>query len=122
MYILILFPGILIYAIVATFVRKDIELALPLCEIHRGERKRYQIIGGILLVGGIPAGLLLDSVLKVSSDTSVGVASLAMLAGLVFLVVSGRTMRATLIDETHAEFTGASQAFLELLPENSNHN
>jgi hypothetical protein len=64
MYILILFPGLLIYAVVALIVRKNIELALPVCDYHHSERKRYQIIGAILLVGGIPTGLLLESVLK----------------------------------------------------------
>jgi hypothetical protein len=114
---LVLFPGIVIYAVVAMVVRKNIELALPLCEVHHGERRRYQIIGAILCLFCIPAGFFLEGAIKISSDTSIGIAVLMLMAGLVFLMISGQTIRATLIDETHAEFSGAGKPFLDLLME-----
>jgi hypothetical protein len=117
LYILVLFPGIVIYAVVAMVARKNIALALPLCEVHHGERRRYQIIGAILCLFCIPAGFFLEGAIKISSDASIGIAVLMLMAGLVFLMISGQTIRATLIDETHAEFSGAGKPFLDLLME-----
>lgn len=115
MYILILFPGLLIYAIVALIVQKKMDLNLPLCELHHAERKRNLWIGGILTLGSIPGGILLGS-FGMADDKAWAVGLLSFFAGLVFLIIAGRSLRPVLIDETHGEFTGACQAFLDLLP------
>lgn len=112
---MIIFPGLLIYAIVALIVQKKMDLNLPICEVHHAERKRNLWIGGILTLGSIPGAVLFNS-MGASDEACWGVGVLAFLAGLVFLSIAGRTIRPVLIDETHGEFTGACQAFLDLLP------
>jgi hypothetical protein len=114
MYIMIIFPGLLIYAIVAMIVQKKMDINLPMCEVHHTERKRNLWIGGILTLGALPGGLLLGNLGTTETGWLVGF--LSFLAGLVFLVIAGRSLRPVLIDETHGEFTGACQAFLDLLP------
>ena len=115
MYILVLFPGLLVYAIVALIVQKKMDLNLPLCELHHTERKRNLWIGGILTLGSIPGGIL-ASTFGADDGTAWAIGLLSFLGGLVFLVIAGRSLRPVLIDDTHGEFTGACQAFLDLLP------
>ncbi len=116
MYILIVFPGILIYAIVALIVQKKMSMVVPLCEIHHGERTRYLIIGGILFVAWIPATILLNLYMGVSDTATAWISAGTFLASVVFLVLANRALRPTLIDQTHGEFTGACREFLDLLP------
>lgn len=117
LYIMILFPGLLIYAIVALIVRKSIELDVPLCDFHHGERKRYHLIGGALLLGAIPGGMFLHLAAGVPEGAAWLIGVLAFFGGLVFLGIAGRVMSPRKIDDTHAEFGGVSPEFLKLLPE-----
>lgn len=117
LYIMILFPGILIYAIVALFVRKQMELNLPLCEVHHADRKRYRLIGWLMLIGFLPFGLLLGFYVSEALGWATGVGM--FLAGLVFLIVSNLGIAPTKIDDSGGVFRGASPAFLKFLPEQS---
>lgn len=117
MYILILFPGLLIYAIVALIVRKSIELDVPVCDYHHSERKRYKGIGAALLIGAIPIGMVMGMALGVEEWIAWLVGVMAFFAGLIFFGVAGSTMSPKLIDDAHAEFGGVSPEFLKLLPE-----
>jgi hypothetical protein len=117
LYILILFPGVLIYAIVALIVRKSIELDVPICEFHHAERRRYKTIGAVLLLGAIPGGMILNMALGISEGASWLVGVLSFLAGLVFFGMASSVMSPKLIDDTHAEFGKVSPEFLKLLPQ-----
>lgn len=78
-----------------------------------------ELVGAILGLGSIPGAMLLNSFLKISDDAAIAVGILTMLAGFVFLAIAGRSLRPTLIDQTHGEFAGACQTFLDLLPKKS---
>lgn len=117
LYLLILFPGILIYAIVAMIVRKQMELNLPLCDTHHADRKRYKMLAILMLVGFIPAGLLLGSI---GSEALGWVTGIAMfVTGFVFYSLGQLGMRPLKIDEAGGEFRGACTAFLDGLAEQS---
>jgi len=116
-YLLILFPGILIYAIVAMIVRKQMELNLPLCDTHHADRKRYKMLAILMLVGFIPAGLLLGSI---GSEALGWVTGIAMfVTGFVFYSLGQLGIRPLKIDEAGGEFRGACTAFLDGLAEQS---
>ena len=117
MYIMILFPGLLIYAIVVLIVRKTMELDVPICAHHHGERKRFKIIGAVLLLGAIPGGMILNMAIGISEGAAWAVGIIAFLGGLVFLGRAGSVMSPKMIDDTHGEFGGVSAEFLKLLPE-----
>jgi hypothetical protein len=112
---MVIFPGLLIYAIVAMVVRKSIELSVPLCDVHQSERKRYIIIGTILLLGCIPAGVIAETELHLFDGAGFIVGTLMFFAGCIFLARIN-PIRPKKIDEFGAEFTGASEEFLKLLP------
>jgi hypothetical protein len=115
LYLMVIFPGLLIYAIVAMVVRKSIELSVPLCDVHQSERKRYIIIGTILLLGCIPAGVIAETELHLFDGAGFIVGTLMFFAGCIFLARIN-PIRPKKIDEFGAEFTGASEEFLKLLP------
>jgi hypothetical protein len=85
LYLLIIFPGLLIYAIIAMVVRKSIELAIPLCDVHHAERKRYILIGTILLLGCIPIGIFVETATHMFDGSGWLVGILMFIAGCIFL-------------------------------------
>ncbi len=112
---MILFPGLLIYAIVAMIVRKQMELNLPLCDAHHADRKRNKLIGTLMLVGCLPAGILLGMYASEMLGWVTGV--LMFLASLVFYSLATLGIRPTKIDDNGGTFGGVCNAFLDLLPE-----
>lgn len=116
LYLMILFPGLLIYAIVALFVRKSMELNVPLCQNHHEEKKRNNIVGAILILGCVPAGILASTALDLEAWVGWIVGFAMFIAGAVFLSIAGSFMRPQKIDESGGEFMGASEDFLRLLP------
>ena len=115
LFLLIIFPGLLIYAIVALIVRKNMELNLPLCETHHIDRKRYRLIGHFMLIGCIPAGIGLGMMASETLGWVTGV--LMFFVALIFFVVSGLGFRVTKIDEHGGVFRGACEPFLDRLPQ-----
>jgi hypothetical protein len=115
LYLMIIFPGLLIYAIVALIVRKNMELNVPLCDNHHGERKRFLIVGTVLILGCVPAGIALGVALDEGGyGFLLGV--VMFFASLVFFSRSA-FLRPAKIDEFGGEFTGAKEEFLRLLPQ-----
>lgn len=110
------FPGLLIYAIVALIVQKKMELKVPLCDLHHMERKRYNIIGTILLLGCIPLGVVVSTVLDFEFVVGFLVFFVTIIAGVVFFQMAN-LIKPSKIDNDGAQFTGAGEAFLNLLPQ-----
>ena len=115
LYLLIL-VGLLIYAIVALIVRKQVQLAVPLCEEHDSARKTKLWIGAILLLGCVPLPVALGMSLK--ADYALGLAFLLgfvmFIAGLVVISLS-QVLRPKYIGDDCAKFKGAHQEFLARL-------
>lgn len=117
--LMIIFPGLLIYAIVALVVQKKMELNVPLCEEHHGERKRYNIIGGVLLGAILPVALIGANSQSLDGTVVTLVGMIMFLASLIFFVRGGRYIRPTRIDDQQAILAGAGMAFLNALPDQS---
>jgi hypothetical protein len=115
LYLMILFPGLLIYAIVAVVVRKQMELNVPLCDTHHADRKRNHLLTAIMLIGFIPVGTIVGMSFSEPLGWMTGTGM--FLAGLVFWSMAGLGIRPAKIDEIGGEFKGACTAFLDLLPE-----
>ncbi len=114
-YFIVLF-NLLIYVIVALIVRKSMELNVPLCETHHGDRKRYNILAAILLLGFIPAGFGVGQFVSNGEGIGFLIGAIMFIAGLVFWVLASGYIRPTKIDETHGVFASVGEPFLQLLP------
>jgi hypothetical protein len=115
LYITIVFPGLLVYIIVAVIVRKQMELNLPLCDAHNNDRKRYFLIGLLMLIGFLPIGLILGFNLSEALGWITGVGM--FIAGVVFWQLSTLGIRPVKIDDARGVFSGIGDAFLTSLPE-----
>ncbi len=115
LYLLIL-AGLLIYGIVVLIVRKQAQLAVPLCEAHDSARKTKLWIGAILLLGCIPLPVALGTYLN--SDAAGPIAFLLgivmFFAGAIMISLS-QVLRATYIGDDCAKFKGADPNFLARL-------
>jgi hypothetical protein len=115
-YYFIALIALLLYIIVALIVRKSMELNVPLCDAHHSERKRYNLLAGILLLGAIPAGFVAGSFTSLGVDVGWLIGLIMFVAGLIFVIIAGNFFHPTQIDETHGVFAGAGEDFLRLLP------
>ena len=111
LYILAISP--IIYIIVALIVRKQVKVAVPLCEVHRAIRQKRLWIGALCLLGCIPLPMILGTYVR--DDSIVGI---AILLGIVMFLVgaillsTAAPLRATFISRDSAEFSGAAEPFL----------
>jgi len=108
----------IIYIIVAVIVRKRAELMIPVCDEHRQRRKNMIIATWILVLGFIPAGILVGSLIS-DSDTAGGVGILTSTVLLIAAFVTGAkaaTLRPREITDSSATFSGVGEQFLALLP------
>ncbi len=112
---MILFPGILIYAIVAMFVRKLMELNLPICDVHLEDRKRYKLLALLFFIAFIPVGALLGNYFSEVLGWVTGTAM--MIASFAFYNQSQLGIACKKIDEEGGIFRGACMSFLDRLPE-----
>ncbi len=108
----------IVYLIVALIVVKRAELLVPMCPEHIQRRKNLLIATWVLLLGFIPAGIFVGSLI---SDYNTAVL-LGMLTSLVVLIAAGVTgigtviMRPHEITATSATFAGVCEPFLTKLP------
>lgn len=107
--------NILIYAIVAMIVRKQMELNVPLCEGHHADRKRYKLIATLMLVLFIPVGVVLGMYFSEAMGWITG--TVMFLVSMVFYIMMGLGFAPKKIDEAGGIFRGACAAFLNQLPE-----
>lgn len=113
LYLLIIFPGLLIYAIVATIVMKRQKLEVPLCDQHRQRRRMYLGIGWLLFLGCIPAGIWVGTSGPDMDGWGMLVGFGAFFASLVLFVLGTRVMTPKVIDDREGKFAGVSPAFIQ---------
>ncbi len=113
----------IIYLIIALIVRKKINLDVPLCADHKSQRTKNLWIGLLLLLGCIPAGIVLGG--TVGGDAGMGagilVGTAAFIAGVIFLGPGRAMLSPRFIDNTRATFRGAGEVFLNMIPEGAPH-
>lgn len=115
LYFLIL-VNLLVYALVAYFVQKRMELRVPVCSVHADRYHKNRLAGILLLVGAIPTLIVFAVILPDSIGWSI-LLCIAMLLGGGILLASTNLLRPTRIAETHGIFSGAAEAFLGNLEE-----
>ncbi len=119
LYLLAIFPGLLIYAIVATVVSQRAEFDLPVCEAHRV--RRLQTLGFAWFVLAASIGLPLLALATASgSENTAGLSCIAgtmgMLVALVVFSVGGRLLQPTFLDGYVVKLKGAGDGFLSRCP------
>ncbi len=116
-YLLIFFPGLLIYAIVALLVQKTATVHAPLCAVHRSKRRMLMAAawGTFLVSAASFAGLSIGD----RPAAAFGVSALiGLLTWLVLaVIVSNYPVRAAFISDKKVEVTGPSPAYLDSLPD-----
>lgn len=109
---LLVFLNILIYAIVASVVRKKSFVQLGLCEAHALQRRR-----GLHLAWGT-AGIAIGG-LALSLAWRVEILPFVLIAAIVGVVLSNRDRslpKAILIDTEYLRLKGAGSSFVQILP------
>jgi hypothetical protein len=122
--LLILFPGLLIYLIVALCIRQSGRISVALCPLHRAARRtRIWIAWGIFFLG---LALLIGGPVMASNthgDESDRYALIGVLGGILTLLASGIYAAITVpvltprkIDEHYVYLARAGRPFLDTLP------
>lgn len=117
LYLLLIVP--IFYIIAVLVLRKSCRLAVPVCDKHRSSYRMKRMIGGILMAVSVP---LWVAFVSLGNDNEP-----LMLAGvLVFFVLmiggaivfnSAPLIRPASFDSSTAMFKGASERFLQHVPE-----
>lgn len=113
---LLIMLNIIFYAIGALATRKTMQLALPLCEQHRGRRSRLMWASAavmVLCMIGCAGGISLD---HHASGFVILVAAVLGFSALIALFIVQSPLRAKRIDQLEGRFLGAKPAFLDRLP------
>lgn len=112
LYILVI-VGLLIYLIVAMFVRKSITLNLGLCEEHRAKHRRNVLVTWALILLGI-TGFPLTII---TEDINFMLAGIFLIfAGIIFGVVGVRLVSPSMINDKFAWLNGVNKDYLDDLP------
>lgn len=114
---LLICAGVLIYAIVAVFVRKKAKVKVPLCADHANRRRN-----GILAAWACFAGCFAVPIVASVFQQDLGVLLPLVVIGLfcaaiVLGVVFSQLLQPTRIDDVQVWTKGVGQAFLEQLPD-----
>jgi hypothetical protein len=114
LYLLVIFPGLLIYAIVALIVRKKASISPGLSQIHQRKRNIGLALGWI---GGLGGPVMM--VMSLSLDScGLGFFGLALFfVGLIAGMVLARNLYADHIDDSYVRLKGAGPDFLASLPD-----
>jgi hypothetical protein len=120
LFVLIFFPGILIYAIVALILRKSAKVSCGLCPVHRKKRNNgIMIAWAIALVGvlSLVGGIMISS--QKNGDWGVLLVIGGIVVALIAAVVGSSVARVLVpkkIDNNYAWYGGAGEPFLQTLP------
>lgn len=118
LYLLILLgilPGAIIYALVASSVRKKIYLSVPLCPRHIKRRKLALTLAWVLPVVGLADAFILPR-LGMELGRACGIAVWFVIAGAVIWGIVTDPIRPRYIDQYRSEFTGLCEAYLQQFP------
>ncbi len=113
-YLLIVAPGIVVYAIVALIIRQQATLEVPLCDRHYSRRRRLLIIAWVTALSGtaaVVAGLLMLNLPDPSPSILPG-GILLLVAGLVLGVVVSPVVKPRRIDTQYVWLKGVCNEYL----------
>lgn len=126
-YLLIIFPGLLIYVIVALCVRKSATVSVGMCRKHQAVRRNAILLGWLLsLIGltGLFGGIFMsaDRAYRNSSLPALVIVAglVALVVGLILGMLLSRVVYPTRIEGDYVWLRGAGEKFLgEIPPVNS---
>jgi hypothetical protein len=118
LFLVLLLPGLILYAIVSLMFGKKARVDVPFCDYHHAWRRRWSIAGCVLLFGFIPVLILLGT-LGVKSGIGAVVMVAMITAGAILLLKVRNSFTPIYIDENCAKFKGACEQFLSALPKGS---
>ena len=111
---LLIIPGVLIYAIVATFLSQQATVEFGICADHKRRRRIVWSIGVALLITEL---IMPFAALAGDLDGSiVGIGFLLLLVGIVWLVLASSFVTVKKMDERFVWMTGINQSFLSHFP------
>ena len=125
-FLLILFPGLLIYAIVALIVRKKSTYSCSLCVTHVKQKRNATLLvwlGIVLMFGAFALALAggNDAFGRANGETAVLVGIVAgivlLLTTLIYGMIRLPLLKPKFMDEHYAHYTGAGPNFLAPLGE-----
>lgn len=120
LYLLAAFPGVLIYAIVASMVSARADVDVPLCRAHFTRRRQALAAACLILVASVALPLVSMSIAASSDRDPMGLACAVIpvggLVGLIVAVVGARLVVPTFIDGRVVKLRGAGEAFLARCP------
>ncbi len=105
---LLIFGGVILYAIVALIVRKKAIVQVGLCPIHRRKRRLIQTLSILFLLA--PYTLLLLPRGTIDPMAIMGLALFGLVVCL-FMLLGTQVISPTYIDEKWVHFTGAGRPF-----------
>src|SRR6185503_10665153 len=112
---LVILLNIVIYAIVALIVRKKAVVAPGLCTRHKTRRAVALTVGWVGFAGSFA---LMFAGFSASIDPAFGLLGLLLLlVAMIGLVIAGRIVYATRIDDDYVYLKGCKPAFLDSLPQ-----
>lgn len=119
LYLLAFFPGLLIYAIVATVVSQRAEFDVFVCEPHRVRRLKVLAAAWALIAASIVVPIVALS--NASPDGNVGglacvLGTVGLLVALIVASVGARLLTPTFIDNHVVKLKGAGPGFLSRCP------
>lgn len=121
LYVLILFPGWLIYLIVALAMQKKAEVALPLCQHHHDRRRRWMVGAWSTALLGLCVMFAVPAMASSNDHSDLMCAGLCggfglILAALVGGIFGARVVYPTHIDDQTVRVKGAGRQFLAMAP------
>jgi hypothetical protein len=114
LYLMILFPGLIFYVIVALIVRKTAKIDIPLCEAHRARRSKDILIAWIVSLSGI--ALCFAPAFNENLVILVLVGIVMLLSGLIYGSLRSQVVTPQKIDKTHAWLNKVGPSYLATLP------
>ena len=116
LYLMVIFPGLIFYVIVALIVRKTAKVAVPLCDEHRARRSRGILTAWIVALAGI--GFCFAPAF--GNDERLVFVVLAgivmILFGLIFGMLRSQVVTPQKIDKTHVWLNKVCPEYLAELP------
>ena len=113
----ILVVQLLIYLIVYLSIRKQANLAVPLCQEHEAKRKRDTTLSWVLILGGLVT--IFASIIAFDNPnlllTMIGLSLVAIITGVVFSA-KGNVLQPSRIDHTYCWLRKACPEYLAAVP------
>jgi hypothetical protein len=113
-YLLILFPGLLVYLIVALIIRKTLKFEVPLCDEHRAIRRGAILFSWVLGLVGL--AICFAPAIDSNYSPAILVGLLLIVFSLIYGTIRSQIVTPMKIDDTHAWIRKVSPLYLAELP------